>query len=119
MLQIMPSPALIQHEWDSHGTCSGLNQRDYFAQIRTAFQLVTIPAAYRQPADDLRIPAATLRRDFERANPQFPQGSIRFDCGGQYLREARVCLDKNLRPQPCRSVQDTCGDRTITLLRVR
>ena len=120
MLSIMPSPALIQHEWNSHGTCSGLNQGDYFAAIRAAYRVVKIPEPYRQPETDLRVSADEIRRNFQSANTQFPRDSVRLDCSGQYLRELRLCLDKNLRPQPCVSaVQDSCGSRTVTLRRVR
>ena len=120
MLAIMPSPALIQHEWNSHGTCSGLNQRDYFAAIRAAYRLVKIPEPYRQPETDLRVSADEIRRNFGRANAQFPQSSVRLDCSGEYLRELRLCLDRTLGPQPCGStVQDSCGSRTVTLRRVR
>jgi ribonuclease T2 len=120
MLPIMPSAALIQHEWDTHGTCSGVSQQDYFSQIRSAFRLVTIPEPYREPTRDLHISATEIRRNFTRSNAQFPQNSIRLDCGGKFLREVRICLDKNLMPQACASaVQDTCGNRTVTMLRVR
>ena len=27
MLDLMPAPALVFHEWDAHGTCSGLPPR--------------------------------------------------------------------------------------------
>lgn len=120
MLAIMPSPALIQHEWEAHGTCSGLSQSDYFATIRSAFRLVTIPQPYREPATDLRVSADEIRSNFQRANAQFPQNSIRLDCGGQFLREIRICLDKELMPQVCASgIQDTCGNRVVTMRRVR
>lgn len=120
MLPIMPSAALIQHEWNSHGTCSGLSPSDYFSAVRTSFRLVTIPEPYRQPSSDLRVPGNEIRRNFQRSNAQFPASSFRFDCAGQYLREARICLDKNLRPRACPApVQDTCGGRTVTLRRVR
>ena len=29
MLDIMPSPRLVFHEWDRHGTCSGLSPKAY------------------------------------------------------------------------------------------
>lgn len=120
MLAIMPSPTLIQHEWDAHGTCSGLSQQDYFSQIRSAFRLVTIPQPYREPTRDLRVSASEIRRNFEKVNAQFPRNSIRLDCGGQFLREVRICLDKSLEPLTCPSaVQDSCGSRSVTMLRVR
>jgi ribonuclease T2 len=120
MLAFMPSPSLIQHEWDAHGTCSGLNQQDYFSQIRAAFRKVVIPETYRRPENDLRLPADQIRRDFQRANPSFPSDSMKLDCGGQYLREVRICMDKSLNARACpASVQDSCGSRAVTLLKVR
>src|SRR3954451_17725243 len=46
MLDLMPAPRLIYHEWDKHGTCSGLSQRAYFETIRKARAMVKIPAEY-------------------------------------------------------------------------
>jgi ribonuclease T2 len=34
MLDYIPSASLIQHEWKTHGTCSGLSQADFFAAVR-------------------------------------------------------------------------------------
>jgi len=33
MLDIMPSPTLVRHEWAKHGSCSGLDPAGYFALI--------------------------------------------------------------------------------------
>lgn len=120
MLQIMPSPTLIQHEWETHGTCSGMNQNDYFSTVRTAFRLVRIPDPYKQPAQDLRVAASEVRRNFQTSNPSFPRESIRLTCAGQFLNEARICFDKNLVPRACApAINDSCGNRTITMRKVR
>jgi ribonuclease T2 len=120
MIGIMPSPALIRHEWRSHGTCSGMNAADYFAKIRAAYRLINIPPKYRSPAEDLVVPASTLRDDFYRANRGIPPAAVRFDCTGRNLRELRVCLTKDLQPQACSAaVRDTCEDRSVTMLKVR
>src|SRR5262249_33208521 len=34
MLDVMPAPRLVFHEWDRHGTCSGLSPRAYFDNVR-------------------------------------------------------------------------------------
>jgi ribonuclease T2 len=120
MLGIMPSPNLIQYQWRSHGTCSGLSVDDYFANIRAAYKLVRIPQRYTSPSEDLVISADTLRREFRQANPQIPADAMMFDCAGRNLREVRVCLTRGLHPRPCTpAVRDTCGNRAVTLLRVR
>src|SRR5262245_56191532 len=46
MLDLMPSPRLIFHEWDQHGTCSGLSPRAYFDGVRKARAGVKIPPEY-------------------------------------------------------------------------
>ena len=120
MLRIMPSAKLVQHEWDTHGSCSGVNVQDYYTLVRTAFRSVNIPLPYRQPARDLRVSAAEIRRYFEQANPQFPNGGIKLNCSGQFLREVRLCFDKKLNPRACNdAIRDSCGNRVVTLRRVR
>ena len=36
MLDLMPAPRLVYHEWDQHGTCSGLSAQSYFDLVRKA-----------------------------------------------------------------------------------
>src|SRR5467141_1728960 len=52
MLDLMPSPRLIFHEWDRHGTCSGLSANAFFDNVRKARAVVKIPPQYM----DLRSP---------------------------------------------------------------
>ncbi len=51
MLDLMPSPRLIFHEWDQHGTCSGLSPRAYFDGVRKARAAVKIPPEYVELAN--------------------------------------------------------------------
>ena len=44
LADIMPGGGLVNHEWQTHGLCSGLNQADYFATLRRAFATVALPA---------------------------------------------------------------------------
>ena len=53
MLDLMPAPALIYHEWDRHGTCSGVAAGAYFETIRKARAVVKIPPEFARPAIDL------------------------------------------------------------------
>jgi len=47
----MPARRLVYHEWDTHGTCSGLSQRAYFELVRKARETVTIPAEFADVKD--------------------------------------------------------------------
>ncbi len=42
----MPSEFLIQHEWDSHGTCSGLDRSVYFDLTGSAVRQTEFPASF-------------------------------------------------------------------------
>src|SRR5947208_9900160 len=55
MLDLMPAPRLIFHEWDKHGVCSGLPARGYFETIRKARAGVKIPPEYLEPKTALTV----------------------------------------------------------------
>lgn len=118
LLRIMPSPRLIQHEWDKHGTCSGLAAEPYFAQTESLWASVQLPPRYRSPAEPLRTTVAALRTEFLSANPALPQdgSSLAVVCQGEYLQELRLCYGKDLRPRACSStVSDSCPAAGITV----
>src|SRR5262252_2401308 len=43
MLNYFPTESLIQHEWNTHGSCSGLSADDYFAAVKKARDSIKIP----------------------------------------------------------------------------
>ncbi len=55
MLDLMPAPALIFHEWDRHGVCSGLSPGAYFETIRKARAVVKIPPQYLDLTSPLTV----------------------------------------------------------------
>ncbi|GAC1414951.1 MAG: hypothetical protein NVSMB62_01640 [Acidobacteriaceae bacterium] len=103
---LLPTVSLIQHEWTTHGTCSGLSADAYFALIRRAFQETHIPPPFTAPhqTQTMLSPDALLA-EFSAANPGFPQGSLALSCGNNYLTAVEVCMDKSLHPQACQGVR--------------
>jgi ribonuclease T2 len=117
MLEIMPSAQLIRHEWQKHGTCSGLALKEYFQRAQDAYVLVKIPDRYKQPLKQVETTAADVRRDFIKANPGF---SFTVACRGRFISEVRTCLDKKLQSRACGTgVSDSCPRGTIILRPVR
>jgi ribonuclease T2 len=50
MLDIMPSRSLVRHQWNKHGTCTGLSPEDYFALTRRLHEEIGYPRAMSIPA---------------------------------------------------------------------
>lgn len=115
MLDVMPSPSLVRHEWDKHGTCSGLAADAYFDAARRAYAAVVIPDRFRAPGQEVYVDPRRIERDFASANPGLGPDGIAVLCSGRYLQEVRICLDRDLRPRDCgRDVRDRCrGDEVI------
>jgi ribonuclease T2 len=119
MMEIMPSRQLIRHEWQKHGTCSGLDVKGYFQKTEDAYVLVKIPPELKQPLKNVETTAAKVKRAFVNANPGFER-SFAVLCGGRFLREVRVCYTKDLEPRPCASdVRDQCRSGSIIMRPVR
>ena len=91
---IWPSLALFRHEWQTHGTCSGLSMADFVTltgQMRDRFQTPQL----LQPAEtDRRVAASDLRTAILGANPGLPAAGLQLFCRKNRLAEIRLCLDK-------------------------
>lgn len=108
-LDIMPSPALIRHEWSKHGTCSGLAPAAYFALARKAFNQFRAPEDYGKPDREIYVSPAKYKTAWMEANPGLHGSQFAIACSGRYLQEVRICLDRNLNPRGCGAgVRDRC-----------
>lgn len=116
LTDVIPTVSLIEHEWSTHGTCSGLAADPYFTEIRTAFHEVHIPARYTaaQQSPATLTPDAIIA-EFAAANPGFPAGSVALSCGNNYLTAIEVCLDKNLHPEACQGVR-SCRANAVKIM---
>lgn len=102
MLDIMPSRGLIIHEYKKHGTCSGLSPNGYFDLARRAYGSIKIPQRYQRPQEALQVSPGEVVADFVKANPNLKPEMIAVTCDRR-LRELRICLSRDLKPQPCGS----------------
>jgi len=110
-LAFMPSRRLIEHEWQTHGSCSGLDPTAYFAQADRAFASVQVPPQLKAPRQSPSLSADELERAFIAANPGMNDSMLGIVCReGSQLSEVRVCLDRDtLAPQACGGrVRNTC-----------
>lgn len=108
LMDIMPSKKLISHEWEKHGTCSGLSADRYFAKVRAAFSAIRIPPAYQRPKDPFTTSQDQLVAAFVAENPKLSSDKMAVQCSGE-LDEVRICLDKDLAPRACgRDVRSAC-----------
>jgi ribonuclease T2 len=102
MLDIMPSDKLVQHEYEKHGTCSGLDMGAYFLMARRLFTSINVPPKYVNLSGELQEPLDQLRSDLLSANPQFKPGMIAVDCDKRgRLVEVHFCYSKTGEPQNC------------------
>jgi len=120
MLDLMPAPGLIFHEWDQHGTCSGLQPREYFDVVRKARASVKIPPQYAGPAMPLRVTANQVISAFISANEGLAPEDITIDCDRTRLREVRICFSRDLKFRECsRNAQRACRTETLIMPPVR
>lgn len=121
-LAFMPSRHLIEHEWQTHGSCTGLDPTDYFGLADRAFASVKIPASMQTPLNPPTLAADDIVAAFAQANPGLDDRMITVECHeGDELTEVRVCLNKeSLTPQACGGrVRNSCryGKLRIPALR--
>jgi len=120
MLDLMPSPSLIFHQWRRHGTCTGLGPSGYFAAVRKARAQVKIPAAYLDPPSPATVSPGAVADAFVKANPGLTRAGLAVTCDRTRLTEVRLCMSKEFAFQPCAEVaQRRCKRAAVVMPAVR
>ena len=117
VLPIMPARGLIQHEWATHGTCSGLDTATYFGEVEKAFSRVQVPQQYRAPAKTITASPADIERQFADAN-HAPQDAFRVSCSNSSFVALEICLTKDLQYRQCGASVRECRTRQVSILPV-
>jgi ribonuclease T2 len=105
VLDLMPARGLVNHEWETHGTCSGLSARDYFDTVRKARAAVAIPAEFENLKQYRMVAPQDVQEAFVTANAGATAAGITVTCSGRRLSEVRICLTKDLQFRPCESLR--------------
>jgi ribonuclease T2 len=111
---IYPDAGLLQHEWQEHGTCSGLTPDQFFSDARTAFHSVVIPPMLNSLTAQISSSPDEILSSFTAANPSIPRSSLALSCGHNYLTAVEVCLDKSLHPIGCGEVR-SCRANSVRI----
>ncbi|HVG27237.1 MAG TPA: hypothetical protein VM865_06500, partial [Acidobacteriaceae bacterium] len=98
---IYPDQSFLEHEWHTHGTCSGLAPDAFFQAARSAFHSVTVPPRLAGLKTVLMLPPGDILSLLTAANPSIPRSSLTLSCGSNFLTAVQVCLDKQLHPIAC------------------
>ena len=105
MLDLMPAPGLIFHEWDRHGTCAGLSPNAYFETVRKARAIVKIPPQYLDVPSALTVTPEEVEDAFIKANPGLKPESISISCGSRRLGDIKICMTRDLQFRGCEEIE--------------
>jgi ribonuclease T2 len=98
---IYADTGLLEHEWRTHGTCSGLSPDAFFSTARSAWRSVVIPRKLAALSRQTSMSPNEIMDLFMVDNPRIPRESLAVSCGNNYLTAVEICLDKTLRPIQC------------------
>jgi len=114
--EVYPSPNLMRHEWQRHGTCSGLDAVDYFRTADRALASVRIPSNLAAPSTRVTMTGTQVATAFRAANSGMPDGALTVACRRGELSEVRLCLSRDLKPRSCgRGVRSSCPSSPIEI----
>jgi ribonuclease T2 len=111
---IYPDQSLLEHEWSTHGTCSGLSPDAFFTAARTAFQSFKVPPKLAQLTAPISLQPDQILSLVTQSNPSIGAGDLVLSCGNNYLTAVEVCLDKQLHHISCGTVR-SCKARTVRI----
>jgi ribonuclease T2 len=120
LYDIMPSLGLIGHEWRRHGSCTGLDQQDFFATLRAARARLVIPEMFQRPSTYQTVSASEVERAFQDANPGLAPEAVSVSCDKRLLQEVRVCMTRELGFRACPELEKrSCRAQKLVMPPVR
>jgi ribonuclease T2 len=123
---LYPNTKLYDHEWEKHGTCTGLTPEQYLAMSKHLKDSVIIPDSYRAPEQPFRVTATRLKQDFSAVNSALGESALATYCSGsgRFLQELFVCFSHDGKPLACSSeiqsrASRSCGNSDFLVRNVR
>lgn len=111
---IYPDQGLLRHEWQTHGTCSGLSADAFLQTARAAVHSVTIPPTLASLTAQISLPPDRIVDLFVASNHSIPRESFVVSCGHNFLTAVEVCMDKRLHAIACPAVH-SCRANTVRI----
>lgn len=118
MMEYFPDRGMIQHEWQTHGSCSGLDAQEYFGKMEQAFKALKVPDQYRALDREQRVPIKELEKAFADANSA-PANAFRVSCFAGQLVNVEACLSKDLQYQACTQSVHECSSPQLLMRGVK
>jgi ribonuclease T2 len=95
-----PSPELLQHEWQAHGSCGWSDPRAYFGRAAKLYDRLVMPKI--ETIAPAALTAGAVRAAFIGRNPWLRADEIYVQTTrSQALSEVRLCYDLKFDPTAC------------------
>ena len=101
MADVMGTSGSAWHQWNKHGSCSGLSPADFYALARAAYGRIVRPDVFMQLDRPISLPASVVEAAFIAENPGLDRPEITITCDAGYIQEARICLTRDLELRRC------------------
>ncbi|QQA42505.1 ribonuclease T2 family protein [Pelagovum pacificum] len=111
MAWLFGSSGSAWHQWNKHGTCTGLSAPDFYLLAGEAYDRVSRPEVFRRLERSVRLPAEVVEEAFLRDNPELSPDGVTVTCRSGYIQEVRICLTRDLEFRDCAA--DTRADCTL------
>jgi ribonuclease T2 len=118
MLEYFPDRGMVQHEWEKHGSCSGLAADEYFGKVEQAFKSIKVPDQFRTLDQSQTLPIKQIEKAFADAN-NAPANAFRVSCHAGELVNLEACVDKDLKYQACTQSVHECSSSQLLMRGVR
>ncbi|HWW27908.1 MAG TPA: ribonuclease T [Caulobacter sp.] len=111
-LCMTPSPWLLQHEWQAHGTCQWDSPEAYFKKAREVRERLKVPDL--KPGPNGTMTAGEVRAAFLKRNRGMTADGLNVRVNkDNRLTEVWVCMDLNFKLAACRGGNGTPDPVTI------